>query len=134
MTTRFRVWDGEEMHYFTFNDLQPYQGEITALMLDNDTPLCTEADGMNDDLSDVMQYTGLTDAEGTAIYQGDILRRPSKWDPRSDKRVLVYFEPPSFVDEYGYEIQETRHIDGEIIVLGNRYENPELLDQQPNHG
>jgi len=122
---KFRVWDGEEMHEPPHEYIwDPREGARRVIGASDGRLTCGQpVDG------EVLWGTGLTDAEGTTIYQGDLLRRPSKWDPESDKRVLVYFEPPSFVDEYGYEIQETRHIDGDIIVLGNRYENPELLEE-----
>lgn len=75
----------------------------------------------------VMQYTGLKDKNGREIYEGDIVK---------------YFR------NEGYEFVTTRlgahgietqigfypfiEIDGHVEVIGNIYENPELLDNASN--
>jgi len=71
-----------------------------------------------------MQYTGLTDRLGKDIYEGDIVSAMQpRWDydpdaPREERRYIVEWENENsrFVNAWS---------DAEVI--GNIYENPELL-------
>ena len=70
----------------------------------------------------LMQFTGLKDKDGKEIYEGDIV----SWMNSSGDtwRYVVKYEPACFmVGEYFLN----RHAN-EYLVLGNIYENPELLD------
>ena len=83
------------------------------------------------------QYTGLKDANGVEIYEGDICVNTNG---RLAK--CIYHEPSAsfdFVASYltgltrllqmlncGYSAQ----MSGKLIVIGNIYENPELLNKE----
>ena len=76
------------------------------------------------------QYTGLKDANGVEIYEGDICVNTNG---RLAK--CIYHEPSAsfdFValnyigDNCGYSAQ----MSGKLIVIGNIYENPELLNKE----
>ena len=82
----------------------------------------------------ILQYTGLKDKNGKKIYEGDILRYISKWldHPRD---FIVKFKDGFFgqeeINRFGY-IEEGHEIDiwidwEELEIIGNIYENPELL-------
>ena len=80
----------------------------------------TKEAGFADDLI-FMQYTGLKDKNGVEIYEGDIVRNRS-----IDKTIgEVIFKGVGFiVMEEGVS---TTLIDDKYEVIGNIYQNPELL-------
>ena len=103
---KFRAWDGEHM----IHDIGIRSG--MALHLDtgkmHDWPL--------------MQHTGLNDKDGQEIYEGDITK-----DIEGGIGV-VEFKATSFraVDGLGWD---NLAYPDECEVIGNIYQNPELLQQ-----
>lgn len=77
----------------------------------------------------IMQYTGLKDKNGVEIYEGDVLSGwiGSHWHSGEDKfeEVVKYDEKTA---SYNFAAIEVRY--GDLRVIGNIYENPELLEVQ----
>lgn len=78
----------------------------------------------------ICQFTGLRDVNGVEIYEGDILR--IKDQSGLEYVVSVKYEPPMFVADCGggawFSLLPVSHIaKQEITVLGNIFDNPELL-------
>lgn len=82
----------------------------------------------------LMQYTGLKDKNDKEIYEGDILKYHSKINPeRQYHKRLVFFNDKKAkfsikkidTNAYGNLVNEKSKRSYEII--GNIYENPELL-------
>lgn len=102
---RFRAWDGGKM--------------LTPDYIADDGVACYWSDCRvgHRKAHIVMQFTGLLDKNGKEIYEGDIIQ----WDTSdySDLRCAVSFCPPSFTlpGDDG----------GNLEIIGNIYENPELL-------
>lgn len=82
----------------------------------------------------VGQYTGLTDKNGTKIFEGDIVKIPEDYDEYSmcaGEIYEVYFKDGAFrmkpkYDKHcrGYYVE----YDKEFEVIGNIYDNPKLLE------
>ena len=81
------------------------------------------------DRFEIMQYTGLKDKNGKEIFEGDILLYL-----RKSKRIVSY-KNGAFIRYYGnyneYLLYDSFIEDGYLTdyeVIGNIYENPELLE------
>ncbi len=95
------------------------------------------------DILKLMQFTGLKDKNEKEIYEGDIVKFPSNLnifveiEYSNDKKTIpkeiiseVKFEEGAFYFKwmYGYEGKEVSFNQTEVI--GNIYENPELLEEE----
>lgn len=76
---------------------------------------------------ELMQYTELKDKNNKEIYEGDIVTLHN-----SKYKVIFLSEEARFVlrdDEFEYEIPFTNNNNKRMEVIGNIYENPELLGE-----
>lgn len=110
---KFRVWDNVDYMSKPFT-LLDVQRRLTQFTHD-----CT-----------VMEYTGLTDKNGTEIYEGDICKyKVSVWPNGLDYeevKVVEDLQCSMFDGNYGGG-QDFYESISEIEIIGNIYENPELI-------
>ena len=118
---KFRAWNGVLM-----------LADCPHLMLDSrGLPYwhfgCSEPSPMSDTV--LMQSTGLKDKNGKKIYEGDVLDgsvfgRAIVEAHKDNPGYLVARYLRKTIDDYGFD-----NVNGhEYEVIGNIYENPELLD------
>lgn len=105
---KFRVWNGQKIWFPGHFSTDQYSHQL----------------GFSG--TTLMQYTGLKDKNGAEIYEGDIVQFPSI-QPNISK-VWYSDKVAAFVTDSalgsGYKLMGQPE---SMIVIGNTYENPELL-------
>lgn len=118
---KFRAWNKKEKRMYS----------NAYLLMSNETwSLRREDDGESFDVK-LMQYTGLKDRNGKEVYEGDIVECMSFKIDGKDSKTEVEEIKWGWVGGYdfsgvGFNIPDTLK-DGWLKVIGNIYENPELL-------
>ena len=127
MIPKFRVWDKDNKYMeYTDKNLVVCFSDEGADAVDHTTfsHSCISMEKF-----ELMQSTGLKDISGAEIYEGDIVRynRGISWSVEKFPYV-VKNGTEGFVFEYGL-IQHSLFKKIEYVtVIGNIYENPELLE------
>lgn len=119
-TIKFRAWNKNGKYFLPFEETNDY-------ILDPDNGQIINQKWGTEVNCELMQFTGLLDKNGKGIYEGDILEIDNKtvgiikWD---EQAAGFYFTESQ--DGWSHEWFER-----ENKVIGNIYENPELLEVKP---
>lgn len=119
---KFRAWDAKEKQMLEVNHL---------FNLGNKQPIevwTNDYEGgyrFNPDKSEIMQYTGLKDVNGVEIYEGDVVE--FEVGLIRTKAEVVYSRSQFIVNMNSIM---SRSLAAYLVkVIGNRFENPELLEE-----
>jgi uncharacterized phage protein (TIGR01671 family) len=132
---KFRVYDKKLKKYMTLKEYQ----DLHAIEVETDgtlilSPRYRFMDSMmiDTDAFDVQEFTGLHDKNGKEIYESDIVEvtRQCIWE----KGIVVFIDGCFFikVKETLLALYECEPNNYQLEVIGNIYENPELLKGADN--
>lgn len=115
---KFKIWDKEQKRFFSFDDFKKYEVEFN---FDPDTNevLCE----YNDARYVVIQCTGLKDKTGKLIYEGDIVIQHQTVYSVNWSEGSFCFLNINYVNFTVDSVAPERQ-----VIIGNIYENPELLE------
>lgn len=142
---KFRVWSRKAKIMFTVDEIMWKLGKLLHIRgrYKDNRPIGGHADYIKIDKDIIlMQYTGLKDRKGVEIYEGDIVKPNGQW--YSEKEGYPYIQGGSGIVEYRdgeYIVKCPKRKNDKIAylrdakigskfifeVIGNIYENPELL-------
>jgi uncharacterized phage protein (TIGR01671 family) len=129
---KFRVWDKKNKRIDYVYKI--FYGEITGKLLAIET-----SDKYLQEVNEfvLMQYTGLKDKNGNEIYEGDIVKAIFKGGYNSGYSRDWHTEKVKYLEYRGgyypmtdcemYRETDAQNVISSIEVIGNVYENPELL-------
>ncbi len=113
---KFRAWDIENKKMYNVMRLQIDKTKVKSVSLNNQFDSKVLSYGK----FELMQFTGLKDKNGKEIYEGDILQNLFEVGGIRVKRLVEWKEKDAC---FNITIDTTESYE----VIGNKFENPELL-------
>ena len=137
---KFRTWNGKKIVQVNKIDFDKMELDFEGVKSDRPNEIIIKL------RPELMQFTGLKDKNGKDIYEGDILKAIyskgyGKGNAWFEKSVVVEVEDSSYGYEFVYKtikiVKRVTNKDllkdwdmySEFLVIGNRFENPELIKE-----
>ena len=127
MVPKFRAWNGyrkimaDYVSAIQNGDTQGTPSSVNVIVNGKN-----ETWDIKNDHVELLQYTGLKDANGKEIYDNDIVEVVSQYWGQLGNRYKVKFNKGAFSVKYDL----LAVIRSSILVIGNIHTNPELLEAQ----
>lgn len=128
MIPKFRAWDSSKKEMFTDTFAITESGQVVVVEQES---VASPPDYVFVEHLVIMQSTGLVDKEGTEVFEGDILHHQIQ----TEYTFIVKYDKDN-ARWYGdglsrtYRIDLMKHFMQYYKIIGNIYENPELLEVQ----
>ncbi|MEE6667661.1 YopX family protein [Pediococcus acidilactici] len=124
---KFRAWDNR-IEAYLYNVQDAYDTLSGHVKYDDgkdaDYDECCFGDFLDNERYGVEQYTGLKDANGKDIYEGDIIEATIQGSIQADKYLVKnMWDPHVWTEE-----SDSYYAVSKMEVKGNIHENPELLE------
>ncbi|QPG02577.1 hypothetical protein INH01_06045 [Latilactobacillus sakei] len=113
---KFRAWDRENKAFMPNEGYAICDGDVMGLRYGN------EMEDVLTDQVELMQYTGLKDMNGVEIYECDVVRFDTNVQILESE--VTYYHGMFTIKKYGEKIP----LFTALKVIGNRFENTELLE------
>lgn len=129
---KFRAWDKVQNKMLLPDNIEFINGQAYWTEASTDGNGGYSNDGKVDGIGalfELEQFTGLKDVNGKDIYEGDIVKSNYKYAQPNISQIIMEDGNSYITGEdlaTGNEMLVSDHI-GEIEVIGNVHENPELL-------
>jgi len=137
---KFRTWNGKKIVQVNKIDFDKMELDFEGVKSDRPNEIIIKL------RPELMQFTGLKDKNGKDIYEGDVLnaiysKGYGKGNAWFEKSVVVEVEDSSYGYEFVYKtikiVKRVTNKDllkdwdmySEFLVIGNRFENPELIKE-----
>jgi len=130
---KFRAWDNTDKTMKFFDFYKIHCGVYHPNHWKDSTGLACELDNKLRYPDELMQYTGLKDKNGKEIYEGDIVKLAVEEEQVYDPYEGIPFGKPIYTNEkvvyetYGFFAGDYGLGEFECEIIGNIYDNPELL-------
>lgn len=127
---KFRAWSKSNGCFCSAFSIH-MSGKISDMIdakIDKDSGLAISDAHWGENDLEIMQFTGILDKNDVKIYEGDIVKVHSYSVTGLGK---VWFNKGSFVfNKFEYPTSQVLHSFSEIEIVGNVFENPELLEMK----